>query len=255
MRGLIRRVLAPAVRQRLRRGIGKAAHWGGRNHCPVCRANLRGFSPDPRTGRPDAMCPVCGAMERHRFIWRYLEEETPLGRAELRVLHAAPETCFEQRIRALPGVAYVTMDLEREDVMVKADLQKLDFEDGAFDLVICNHVLEHVADDRAAMRETFRVLGPGGRAIVSVPGPDPAVGFPRELERTVEDPAVRTPEQRRRRYGHPGHVRQYGRDLAERLRAVGYRVRFTAYGADFDPTEKARLGVYDSYPIYDCTRP
>jgi len=254
LRGLARR--APLrLRRGLRLALRRVRHAGWRRRCPVCGRGLREFVADPRTGRPAAMCPLCGAMERHRFLWRYLESETLLARADLRVLHVAPETCFEERLRALPGVDYVSMDLVRSDVMVRTDLQKLVFADAEFDLVLCNHVLEHVPDDAAALRELFRVTSPGGRVVLSVPGPDPARGFPEVLEHTLEDPGLVTPEARMRRFGHPGHLRQYGLDLAQRLGEVGFAVRHVLYAGGAQPAEAERLGLRGAYPIYDCLRP
>jgi SAM-dependent methyltransferase len=197
---------------------------------------------------------VCGAQQRHRSIWPFLLAETPLASGSPRVLHVAPEGCFESRLRGLGLRAYVTLDLARTDVTVRGDLARLGFAGESFDFVLCNHVLEHVADDRAAMREIFRVLAPGGLAVVTVPGPDPALGFPPRLARTLEDPDARTAEERLRRYGHPGHLRQYGSDLAERLRAEGFAVALRAAGGD-PPAERLRSGRLAAYPVFVCRKP
>ncbi|MDJ0849300.1 MAG: class I SAM-dependent methyltransferase [Myxococcota bacterium] len=251
----IHRVLSPERRRALRFAARRLRHLGWRRYCPVCDSRCRAFLADPRTGRPDAGCPVCDSRERHRSIWPFLMGRTPLPSAELRVLHVAPEPGFELRLRRFPLLDYVTCDLSREDVDFREDLTKLSFADGRFDFVICNHVLEHVADDAAAMREMFRVLSPGGFAEISVPGPSASLGHPARLEATIEDPSVTTPEERRRRYGHPGHVRQYGSDLAERLRSAGFEVQVTSFGPELSPGERQRLGIPPSYPIYWCRKP
>ncbi len=255
---MIRRALRALVpreqRQRLREAARRVRHHGRARWCPVCGAKVSRFLANPRTGRPDSVCPVCGSQERHRATWPFLCAQTPLAKPPLRMLHVAPERCFERLLRRTPGLDYVTMDRDKEHVMVRTDLTNLVFDDAEFDLVVCNHVLEHVPDDRAAMEELFRVLRPGGCAVVTVPGPDPALGFPARLERTVEDPAAADPEARRRRFGHPEHVRQYGLDLRDRLAAAGFRVDYVEYGRDLPEAERVRRGVYAFYPIYVCTR-
>lgn len=249
------RALVPRDRRQwLREAARRLRHRGSARWCPVCGAHLARFLPNPRTGRPDSVCPVCGSQERHRATWPFLWTQTPLAKPPLRMLHVAPERCFERVLRRQEGLDYVTMDRDKEHVMVRTDLTNLVFEGADFDLILCNHVLEHVPDDRAAMEELFRVLRPGGCAVVTVPGPDPAHGFPERLERTVEDPGAVDPEARRRRFGHPEHVRQYGLDLRERLAAAGFAVDYVEYGRELSPAERSRRGVYDFYPIYACTR-
>jgi SAM-dependent methyltransferase len=255
VRALVRRSIPARSRQALRRAARRIGYFGRDRFCPVCGSRCRAFLADTRTGRPDAACPVCGSRERHRSIWPFLVEETPLARAPLRVLHVAPEGCFERRLRALPLRAYVTLDLARDDVAVRGDLCRLGFAAESFDFALCNHVLEHVADDCAAMRELFRVLAPGGWAVLTVPGPDPRLGFPERLAETVEDAGVRSPEERLRRYGHPGHLRLYGADLADRLRAAGFAVSRRDHGAQEADAEKRRRGVYRAYPIFLCRKP
>lgn len=252
---LLRRSLPVRQRQALRRAARRVRHFGRGRFCPVCRARLRAFLADARTGRSGATCPVCGSQERHRSIWPFLVAETPLAAGGLRVLHVAPEGCLEPGMRRVRPRAYVTLDLARRDVAVRGDLARLGLASASFDFVLCNHVLEHVADDRAAMREIYRVLAPGGWAVVTVPGPDPALGLPPRLARTIEDPAVTSAEERRRRYGHPGHLRQYGSDLAERLRAEGFDVALREVGAGGPASEARRCGRFDAYPVFVCRKP
>lgn len=250
----MRKALPAARRQALRRAARRVRHLGRGRFCPVCGAHCRAFLADARTGRPDATCPVCGSRERHRSLWPFLLEATPLASEAPRVLHVAPEPCFARGLRGLRLRRYVTLDLARTDVAVRADLTRLAFGDEAFDLAICNHVLEHVPDDRAALRELFRVLAPEGWAVVTVPGPDASLGFAPGLAQTVEDPDARSADARQRRFGHPGHLRQYGRDLADRLRVAGFSVAFIEYGADLPAPEKARRGLFHAYPIYLCRK-
>jgi SAM-dependent methyltransferase len=255
VRRLLRRLVGPRRRAALRLGVRRVRHLGWRRYCPVCRARCRAFARDARTARPDAVCPVCGSMERHRSIWPFLLGETPLARAPLRMLHVAPEGCFQRRLERFANLDYVSADLRRPNAMVHCDLTDLAFEDAEFDFVLCNHVLEHVPDDAAAMREMLRVLRPGGIAVLTVPGPNPALGYPEDLDETAEDLSIGSDAERLRRYGHSGHVRQYGRDIAARLRAAGFRVKAVRYGAHLSPAERRRQGVYEAYPIYLCERP
>jgi SAM-dependent methyltransferase len=249
----LRTLLPAGLRSRGRAAIRRVRYRGGQRHCPVCRARLSRFLPSPRTGRPDSVCPVCGSQERHRWIWLFLLQHTDLPRRAQRVLHVAPEHCYQTALRGWRHLEYVTLDLHRPDVMVRADLTALGFESIAFDFLLCNHVLEHVPDDGAAMREMFRVLRPGGTAVISVPGPSRESRLAPDLAETIEGRALQ-PEERAARFGHPGHLRQYGGDLADRLGAAGFAVELRRFGADWPPAEKRRLGSYDGYPIWVCRR-
>jgi SAM-dependent methyltransferase len=166
----------------------------------------------------------------------------------------APEPCLERRLRGIGLRGYATLDLARRDVGLRADLERLPFAAASFDAILCNHVLEHVGDDRAALRELARVLAPGGFAVLTVPGPDPALGFPSALARTVEDDDARSPEARLRRFGHPGHLRQYGRDFSDRLADAGLPATRFDWGAELPPSTKTRRALFPSYPIYLCRR-
>lgn len=119
--------------------------------------------------RENALCPHCLALERHRLMWLYLQNETDFFEAPARVLHIAPEYCFLKRFGRLPQLDYVTADLESPLAKVKMDVQRIPFPDGEFDVIFCNHILEHVDDDRQAMRELFRVMRPGGWGIMLSP--------------------------------------------------------------------------------------
>jgi SAM-dependent methyltransferase len=138
---------------------------GDRVECPCCGRTARRFIPTITPvgpNRPNARCPHCGARDRQRYLWLYLERKTNLLVDRLRVLHFAPERIFEQRLGSRPNLDYVSIDLERPRATVKADITDLPFPDDSFDVILCSHVLEHVVEDRKAMRELFRVLRPDG---------------------------------------------------------------------------------------------
>ena len=155
-------------------------HRGDAVQCPCCGRS--GAASRPPGTAPDAICPGCGSHERHRALWLYLGERTPLGDEPMSLLHFAPEYALRGRMEALPALRYVTADLDPEGVDVQLDITAMPFEDGAFDAILCSHVLEHVPDDRAAMSELHRVLRPGGWALVLVP-------LDLSRETTYEDPA------------------------------------------------------------------
>jgi SAM-dependent methyltransferase len=192
------------------------AHRGDAVACPCCGGTFGSFA--RHRNRPHAKCPRCGSLERHRLLWLYLERCTDLFGAPLRVLHVAPERQLQRHLCTQPNLAYRSADLSSPWADDHVDLEALPYDDGAFDIVICSHVLEHVDDDRRAMREMARVLPAGGRAIVLCPID---VG----LESTLEDPAVRTPAERLRVYGQEDHARRYGADFVDRLAEAGFSVR------------------------------
>src|SRR5688572_6453658 len=181
--------------------------------CPVCEKSFRKFLPYGRINpRPNALCPSCLSLERHRLIWLYLKEKTNFFRTKLEVLHIAPEACFIQRFEMQHGNGYVTADIESPLAKVKMDIHQIPFPENTFDVVLCNHVLEHVNDDIRAMREIRRVLKPNGFAILQVPffNPVPDVTF--------EDATITNKQEREKIFGQDDHVRKYGRDYPQRIK-------------------------------------
>ncbi|MFN7373073.1 MAG: class I SAM-dependent methyltransferase, partial [Cyclobacteriaceae bacterium] len=151
---------------------------GNAVECPVCGHTYRKFLPYGRINpRPNALCPNCLSLERHRLIWLYLKQKTDFFQRHQQVLHIAPEHCFIKPFEQRHGAGYITADLESPLAKVKMDIHEMPFAENQFDVVLCNHVLEHVQDDIKAMREIQRVLKPGGYAILQVPffHPVPAV--------------------------------------------------------------------------------
>jgi predicted SAM-dependent methyltransferase len=217
---------------------------GDRVECPCCGRTARRFMPTITPvgpNRPNARCPHCGARDRQRYLWLYLERKTNLLVDRLRVLHFAPERIFEQWLGSRPNLDYVSTDLERPRATVKADITDLPFPDDSFDVILCSHVLEHVVEDRKAMRELFRVLRPDGWALVLVP-----IDF--TLHETFEDPAVMTPEDRERLFGQADHVRRYGRDFTARLEEAGFNVRVEDYRRELGEACARRYGLRPRRP-------
>ncbi|ABY34687.1 MAG TPA: SAM-dependent methyltransferase [Chloroflexus aurantiacus] len=223
--------------------------YQGKNHfCPVCQKSLRAFAPYGRSRRKGALCIYCGSLERHRLLWLYLTQKTDLfdGRPK-DVLHIAPEPCFKPIFHQKLGSGYITADLNDDHVMVKMDITNIQYPDASFDVILCSHVLEHVPDDRKAMREFWRVLKPTGWAILLVPI---------MAEVTFEDPSIVDPQARFIAFGQEDHVRVYGRDFPDRLRGAGFTVQTTTV-TDLvpDPEAAVQMGLTkDSGEIYFCTK-
>jgi SAM-dependent methyltransferase len=191
--------------------------------------------------RANARCPNCGARDRQRHLWLYLERRTNLFSDRLRVLHFAPERIFEEKLRPQPNLDYVSTDLARARADVKADITDLPFPDDAFDVILCSHVLEHVVEDRKAMRELHRVLRPEGWALVLVP-----IDFSRV--ETFEDPTVVAPADRERLFGQADHVRIYGPDFKARLEEAGFTVRVEDFRGELGESEAQRFGLRPRKP-------
>ena len=192
---------------RLRGARTRLRERGDAVQCPVCEGRFARFL--PYDGREGALCPGCGAAERHRLIWVWLTENDLLRG---RMLAFGPDDATEARLRARPGLDYLSADIDGTQAMTAAVITSLPFEDGAFDAVLCSHVIEHVADEAAALRELRRVLRPGGWAAIMLP-------VDRSVPRTIEDASADTPAARQERFGHPDHVRLYGADVAQRIGA------------------------------------
>lgn len=198
--------------------------------------------------RRNARCPRCGAYERHRHLWLYLKKRTNLFSEPLRVLHFGPEKSIQRRLRRTENLEYTSADLDPNRGMVNMDITDIPRADDSFDVALCSHVLEHVPDDRKAMSELFRVLRPGGWAIVMVP-------IDQRRAQTLEDPGVVSPEDRERLFMQADHVRVYGRDFKERLEQAGFRVSIESYRGKPQDDVALKYGLKDEDEIYLCTKP
>ena len=223
----------------LKRWLRDRALRGDAVHCPLCDRGAIAFLPSGTPPRPHALCPFCGSLERTRMMALALKQRG-LPMAGQRVLHVAPDRSLRDRLQATPGITYIAGDKKEPGYSyppgtVDLDVTALPFAEDHFDLLICSHVLEHVPDDRTAMRELFRVLRPGGTAILLVPMSDRPT--------TDEDPTVTDPQERQRRFGQRDHVRLYGRDYFDRLRAAGFTVSAERAGALWPAADVFRFGL------------
>lgn len=222
---------------------------GSSYECPVCGASLRAFTHGGGSlrVRERGYCPRCNAKARHRRVWLHCRHHTDLFERELRVLHVAPKYCLSRRMVRMHNVDYVAVDLvSGPHVTMIGDITDLKVPDDSFDAILSVHVLEHVDDDRAAIREMWRVLRPGGWAVVNVP---------LDLDApTFEDASIVSPEARRRAFGEADHVRVYGRDICDRFRAAGFET--TLFTADeLDDEVVVRHGLTPDEHIIMCTKP
>lgn len=218
---LIRFVPRPYLQRISGLGLKIISVWltGNRVVCSVCGGRFRHFLPYGRLrSRPNALCPKCQSLERHRLIWIYLKDHTGFFREQLQVLHIAPENCFIKAFEKQHGAGYVTADIESPLAKVKMDILNMPFSDHTFDVVLCNHVLEHVADDMQGLLEIKRVLKPGGWCILQVPFFKPVP------EKTFSDDSIINPREREKVFGQADHVRRYGLDYPERISSVGFKV-------------------------------
>lgn len=200
------------------RPLVAAYYKGDRYTDPIEGKSYRSFLPyGYENQRENVLAPGTLSLERHRLLWLYLKEKTDFFSAPLKVLHFAPEQAFYQRFRALQNIDYTTTDLNSPLADVKADICQLPFEDNSFDVILCNHVLEHIPDDAKAMQELYRIMKPGGWGVFQIP---------QDLSRntTFEDDSITDPRERARIFGQYDHVRVYGRDYFDKLRKVGFKV-------------------------------
>jgi SAM-dependent methyltransferase len=222
---------------------------GNAVECPVCNTGFRKFLPYGRINpRENALCPNCLSLERHRLLWLYLKEQTEFFRKPLAVLHIAPEACFIERFEKLHHGGYVTADIESPLAKVKLNIEAMPFGENSFDVVLCNHVLEHVNDDVAAMNEIKRVLKPGGFAILQVPFFNPVP------DNTFEDKTVTLARERERLFGQADHVRRYGKDYADRIRKTGMKVIEDPFAAQLPDEVAKRHGIAQNEIIYKAVK-
>ena len=212
---------------------------------PIDGRSFRSFLPyGYENPRENVLSPSTLSLERHRLLWLYLKNETDLFTKPLKLLHFAPEQAFYKRFKKLENLEYTTTDLNSPLAEVKADICDLPFEDNTFDVILCNHVLEHIPNDTKAMQELFRVMKPNGWGIFQIP---------QDLKRreTFEDDSITDKKERGRIFGQYDHVRIYGRDYFDKLRSVGFAVEEVDYTQKLSENEvqKYRLAKGEIIPL------
>lgn len=212
---------------------------GNRYTDPIDGKSFKKFLPyGYEKQRDNVLSPSTLSLERHRLLWLYLQSETDFFVKPLKMLHFAPEQAFYRRFRQQQNLDYTTTDLSSPLADVKADICQLPFEDNMFDVIFCNHVLEHIPDDTQAMRELYRVLKPGGWAVLQIP---------QDLSRaiTFEDDSITDPKERAKIFGQYDHVRVYGRDYFDKLRSIGFEVQEVDYTQTLSKEQVERYCLAD----------
>ena len=189
--------------------------------------------------RENALSPGTLSLERHRQMWLYLKNETDFFTQNYKVLHIAPEQEFLRKFKKMKNLDYTSADLYSPIVDVKADILDLPFEDESFDVVFCNHVLEHIEEDQKAMSELYRIMKNGGWGIFQVP-------MKNSLEKSYEDFSITDPKERQKHFGQYDHVRWYGMDYFSRLEQAGFTVDINFYSKKFSPEERQKFGLLEN---------
>jgi SAM-dependent methyltransferase len=203
--------------------------------CPICQFSSKNFNWVGRdfdilkkydvigAGRRQVLCPRCGSIDRDRLIYIFLREVFNIENKNniINVLHIAPEKSLLNIFLSLPNINYIIGDIDTTKYKSFINIRKIDitqtnFDDNYFDLVICNHVLEHITDDSKAMQEIFRILNLKRHAILQVPISN--------CFKTIEDKSIIDPLLREQYFGQHDHVRIYGTDYIEKLKDIGFKV-------------------------------
>tara|TARA_R110002074_G_scaffold57077_4_gene140449 strand:+ start:7017 stop:7781 length:765 start_codon:yes stop_codon:yes gene_type:complete len=225
--------------------IFKIYYSGNTYEDPIDGHTFRSFLPyGYENPRENVLSPSTLSLERHRLLWLFLKKETNFFTAPLKVLHFAPEQAFYKRFKKLKNLDYTTTDLNSPLADVKADICNLPFEENTFDVLFCNHVLEHIPDDTKAMSELYRVLKPGGWGIFQIPQD-------LKREKTFEDNTITDKVERAKIFGQYDHVRIYGRDYFNKLRTIGFTVNEVDYTKLLTPDEinRYRLATGEIIPL------
>lgn len=212
---------------------------------PIDGKSFRKFLPyGYENPRENVLSPSTLSLERHRLLWLYLKNETDFFTKPIQLLHFAPEQAFYKRFKKLDHITYTTTDLNSPLADVKADICDLPFDDNSFEVILCNHVLEHIPDDTKAMQELYRVMKPGGWGIFQIPQD-------LKREQTFEDNTITDRKERARIFGQYDHVRIYGKDYFDKLRSIGFTVEEVDYTNRLpkEDVEKYRLAKGEIIPL------
>ncbi len=240
--------LSKILPQSLRTAIKKARIFllrGSHFYCPVCERSFCKFLESGVNSRRNSRCPCCGSLERHRLLWvalRYLQDKGVIKWGG-RLLHIAPESCLAERFGQ--EYDYLSIDLDGKKAMMAMDITTMTFKDESFDVIVCNHVLEHIPDDEKAMKELYRVLKHGGWASIQVPIKGKV---------TQEDLSVTDPKERRRLYGQEDHVRYYGLDYVNQLKDVGFDTLLIQKSDLLEIDDQARMSLSVENEVILCRK-
>tara|TARA_B100000768_G_scaffold84826_1_gene80206 strand:- start:713 stop:1477 length:765 start_codon:yes stop_codon:yes gene_type:complete len=197
--------------------------------------------------RKNALSPSTFSLERHRLLWLYLKNETDFFTKKIKLLHFAPEQAFYKKFKKLSNIDYDTIDLNSPIAKIKADICNLPIKDNTYDFILCNHVLEHVLDDKKAIKELYRVLKKGGTGIFQVP-----IDMKRKY--TFQDDSIIDKDERNKIFGQYDHVRVYGLDYFMKLRNAGFKVEEIDYTVSLPINEINKFSIKKGEIIPVCTK-
>jgi len=221
---------------------------GSRYTCPCCGWRLRAFTAGGMSlkQRELSYCPRCNSKARHRRVWRFLEIKTNLLSSRLRLLEVGPKFSFARRFLKMKNIDHIAGDIQKHpNANLRMDVTSLPLHSNSFDALICMHVLEEVVDDQIAMDEMYRVLKPGGWAVITVPT---------NMDiKTYEDASIVSPDERQHAFGEPAHVRVYGYDLSDRLRSSGFEVTVDL-SSDVPVKQRYQYGLRNDENIFYCRK-
>lgn len=226
--------------------VAPLLYKGDKVECPVCERSFSKFLSygSDVAHRENVLCPYDLTLERHRLMWLYLKDHSNFFTAEkLNVLHIAPEQCFHSRFKKQKNLNYLTGDLVSPIADMHFDLHQIPLEDNRFDVIFCNHVLEHVEDAHQCMSELYRVMKPGGWGIMQVPQ-----DYTRDT--TYEDPTITSPEEREKHFWQKDHVRLFGKDYPDWLRKAGFTVEEFDKDKHYSAEKVKRYRLYEPEMMY-----
>lgn len=257
---LIKAIIPTRLRPWVNLMVRKIYFYGSRYYCPVCKSNIKLLKPlgfdfpiikqkqIVGGGLRDAQCPVCRSSDRVRLLFLFMKNRADIFINQTRLIHIAPEKPLERIFHKHKNISYLTADLEKDNVMEKMDITDIQYPENSFDAIICNHVLEHIPDDLKAMKELYRVLKPGGWAILQVP-------FSKIMDTTFEDSSVKTQKDRERIFGQKDHVRIYGKDYPDRLKQSGFEVEIYKWKEDKDlDNPNNTMGLNEDEVVFYCKK-
>lgn len=223
---------------------------GNNVDCPVCEKSFRKFLSygSKAAHRENVLCPYDLTLERHRLMWLYLKHKSNFFTDSLNVMHIAPEQCFLDKFKAQKNIKYTTGDLVSPIADLHFDIHQIPLDDDQYDVIFCNHVLEHVDNDHQCMQELLRIMKPGGWGIFQVP-------IDASRQETYEDPTITSPEEREKHFWQYDHVRLYGLDYPDKLKAAGFNVEVFDYTKEFPKEQYERMRLYPNELIYVVSKP
>ena len=242
IRLLYQLIVPQSLRPRIKNGqysIRALFYKGNNVHCPCCNHSFDKFLPFGLgwKKRENAACPSCNSLERTRLTWLYLLNEVKIdSMRNANILHFAPERYIALNLKKMSALNYISADLNPALADIKVNIENIQFDDNYFDVIVCSHVLAHVYDEDKALTELYRVLKPGGWALI-------ITHIFKNLEKTFEDKEAKTPKQRLNVFGQDDLARMHGKDFPDRLRNAGFKVKALSYADKFSESERKKYGL------------